>query len=230
MGLLVRLIFLCGIIGSIFLIWWQNQQLISLTMFGFYRTPSLPLGLWILWFSLMGIMTSLFWQLAAYFPKSQPEKSKNRPKERETQSQIDKSGSYLAWRPEPKATEEPWDSEIMESSPKIPPQPPQPPEETKKDTTSYSEETPPPEETKKDTTYSYSYNKETVPKEESPEETKKDTTYSYSYIKRKPEEKKNTTDQIYDAPYRVITPPYNRDTPPSSEENRVGDDEDEEWI
>lgn len=192
MNQIARLLILGLIVGSIVLLWLQNQQPISLTMFGFYRTPELALAVWLILFTLAGVITSILLQSLGSFPRnSKPEKVKPKTPVKEAVKNIPRES-----QPQP---EEDWGSEAKNSEPwdnlKPPESPPEQPVTP----------TPPP-----------------------PEETPLNTTYSYSYVKATPQQKKNTTDQIYDAPYRIITPPYQENIPPSSQNEE--DEEDEEWI
>lgn len=186
MTALVRLLILVLILSSIVLLWLQNQQLISLTMFGFYRTPELGLGVWVILFTLAGIITSILLQLLFSISKTTQAKVKPKPPVKESVKNIPPESQQqpeVEWGDQSEKSE-PWDNLNH-------PAPPSP------------EKTP---------------------------ETPPSTTYSYSYVKATPQEKKNSTDQIYDANYRIITPPYKESIPPPPEKDENEDKEDEEWI
>ncbi|ELR98286.1 hypothetical protein [Gloeocapsa sp. PCC 73106] len=168
MGLLLKLLFLGAIVVSAMLLWLQNQQPISLTLFAVYRTPSLGLGVWMLLFTLGGVFTSWCLRLPLYLSGPSKERVKTKVP--------------------PKQTPEPWEqADIPREIPKQTPEP---------------------------------WEQADIPREtpEQTPETKTDTTYSYSYVKAPPKQQQNKTDQVYDAPYRIITPPSDPDP------------EDEDWV
>ena len=197
MTVLPKLLVLVLVASSVVLLWLQNQQPISLKMFGFYQTPSLGLAVWILFFSFLGIITSLLLQGLLSFGSNNKQKvnTKKQVKEevKNTQSKSLEQ-PYMDWVDEPQ-TSEPWGN----------PNPPvsQPPVTSP----------PPPSET---------------PETPKTPETPPKSTYSYSYTKATPQEKRNTKDQIYDAPYRIITPPYNNNPPPPPASE--SDEDEEEWV
>jgi hypothetical protein len=201
MRILPKLLVLVLVASSVVLLWLQNQQPISLKMFGFYQTPSLGLAVWMLFFTFLGIITSLLLQGLLSFGSNNKQKvtAKKQVKEevKNTQSKPPEQ-PYMDWVDEPQ-TSEPWGnpnppiSQPQVTSPPPPaPVPPEPPE------------TP-----------------------ETPEPPAK-STYSYSYAKATPQEKRNTKDQIYDTPYRIITPPYNDNSPPPPASDE--DEDEEEWV
>jgi len=197
MTVLPKLLVLVFVASSIVLLWLQNQQPISLKMFGFYQTPSLGLAVWMLFFSFLGIITSLLLQGLLSFGSNNKQKVNTKKQVKEEVKNTESKSleqPYMDWVDEPQ-TSEPWGS----PTPPIPqPQvtPPSPPPET--------------------------------PETPKTPETPAKSTYSYSYTKATPQEKRNTKDQIYDAPYRIITPPYNDNPPPSVETDE--DDNEEEWV
>lgn len=197
MTVLFKLLVLVLVASSVVLLWLQNQQPISLKMFGFYQTPSLGLAVWILFFSFLGIITSLLLQGLLSFGSNNKQKvtTKKQVKE-EVENTQSKSPEqpYMDWVDEPQ-TSEPWGNPNPPvSQPQV--TPPPPPSETPE--TPKTPETPP------------------------------KSTYSYSYTKATPQEKRNTKDQIYDAPYRIITPPYNNNPPPPPASE--SDEDEEEWV
>ncbi len=72
---------------------------------------------------------------------------------------------------------------------------------------------------------------EKIPREENSQVNepliKKDSIYSYNFRQNK-DKKNNPTDDVYDANYRVIIPPYQQDKEKSS--TNIQDDKDEDWI
>lgn len=199
MTVLPKLLVLVLVASSVVLLWLQNQQPISLKMFGFYQTPSLGLAVWILFFSFLGIITSLLLQGLLSFGSNNKQKvnTKKQVKEevKNTQSKSPEQ-PYMDWVDEPQ-TSEPWGN----PNPPIPqPQVTAPPPPSETPETPKTPETPP------------------------------KSTYSYSYTKATPQEKRNTKDQIYDAPYRIITPPYNNNPPPPPASESDEDEDEEEWV
>lgn len=212
MGLLLKLLLLGGILGSVWLLFLQNSQALSLVVLGFYRTPELALGMWIILFTLAGVVTSFSWQLLRHTPKSTKQKVKKQiPKPTDYRPNSEWKGenkptdwanlpqTASEWEGEnkptdwggipPQTAEEPWET--------IPPPPPEtPPEKPPESTTTIPPQTPEP---------------------------KLDTTYSFSYVKSPPKQNQNNRDQVYDAPYRILN------SPPVVEDNKEEED-DEDWV
>lgn len=202
--MLIRFLLILFLVISSLLVFLQNQQLVSLKLWGFYTTPSLSLGSWIILFTLAGVITGLFWQLLVYLQTNQtkPIKSKKQPEnppkiplsDPPKQSQS-KSTPVSEWE-NSNTQEEDWYI--------VPPQTDVTPKSSPQ--ANISPKTPP----------------ATKPPEQS-----KDTTYSYSYREATPQQRKNRIDQVYDANYRVITPPYKSHSDSSTEKE---ENDDGEWI
>jgi hypothetical protein len=219
MKLLILLILGIGLV--IFFL--QNSAPISLVFWGTIKTPSLPLAVWILLFALAGIVSSLFIQLlsqkprevtgkgnyprdaAPYIPEPRPSPSpeQRKPETREEVRNISGT-SPSEWET---GDDEDWDLE-------------EPPKETT--VAKYPTERPPEPEKEQPlqpfprspSPYSYVYKqKETI--KLPPKKTARET----EEIERK--------DQVYDANYRVISPPDRQYTQPGE---RPLDEDEEEWV
>lgn len=209
----------------------QNLQPIALVLFG-SKTSAFPLGVWVISFLAAGFFTSLYLQLLTN--SSRPQKSSQSDR-REPNIPPSESPPREINPPQPlkerrlKDSDKD-DSRFVASSPLIADQSGWENENNENDWN--IEE--PPEIT---TTYQGSYSEDKVQESASnfeiPQQPKassqQGTIYSYTY--REKSQKSDKQDQanppktVYDADYRVITPPYPQET-----ESPLDQDEPEDWI
>ena len=203
------------------ILFWQNQELLALQLLCpevnqscLYQTPPLPLSLWMFVFMVIGVLTSLIWQLLNYIGNSEARKSKfasspryepdlnKRPTEKEfTNTQAPKQATVkerTAAQPTPPTASAPksdWEDDRSND-----------------------------DWTKGDSTENKNVNRS---RENTSKTQRTDTTYSY---KSRPasKEQESKIDRVYDASYRVINPSLRKNTSESGE-NRQNDDDDE-WI
>lgn len=222
---LFRLFLLLAVMGGLALLLVQNWSPALPLVFLGMRTRELPLALWLLFSVGAGVFTAVtissLFQLASYFT---PASSPRRPTRATTTSRSSSppprrpvaEPTYQAATPPPQPTTEPsrrstgndWDEGSnddwdFDGEPKPKTAPPQ--DEDLKDSKNYDRTQTPKSGEKSGSVYSYSYR-----------------------------EPKNSgvgkTESVYDADYRVITPPYNAE-PPTNQTNSTNhsSDDDEDW-
>lgn len=214
----------------------QNQQPITLYFLGTDRETALfflklPLGIWMLIFTLAGIISSFFIQL---FTRSSTILSFNKPRKRSPRPSEPPETPYQ--RPEPKKKSD-WetppppewenssDTEKLDDEWDIeePPQEntiPRNPNNVRETLSEFEKQQPPKTSSQEGTVYSYTYR-------ELSDRTPSDPPVTSPKSENKPPSPRPKGD-VYDAQYRVITPPYQ----PSQESNdEDGENEDNEnWI
>ncbi len=225
------LLFLLIAIAITFLIV-QNQQPVALVFFGGVFSITLPIAFWVLLFTASGIITTIFCRtLNALFkpssskpsvPKSPPSRSQSAPVSQPRQDKQKLSASPPSLREDwgQKTEIDEWDIEEPPIDPteifnrgrteRVRVQDKTSPLETPQEPTSVS---------RQGTVYSYSYREQRdriEPQEKIDPEGKTPVTDTNP---SKPE-------SVYDANYRIITPPY-RD---STEEKPSRDEEEEDWV
>ena len=224
------LVFLMLIASIIVLV--QNQQAIAIYFLGTDTKTALcslklPLGLWVILFTLGGILTSLLMQGLTQFPRQaapkQTGKSRPRPQDPpETPYQRPKSNTSDWENPLPQEWEdvppEDDDDEWDIEEPPIEKTIPRKPSRVKETKSEFEVQQPSPTKASQEgTVYSYTYRElsdrisATPPQD--PPKVEKETSSSSP----------NPNKKVYDADYRVITPPYQ---PPQESE----DEDDESWI
>ena len=227
MRLLILLILGIGLV--IFFL--QNSAPISLVFWGTLKTPSLPLAVWILLFAVAGIVSSLFIQLLSQKPRGvsgkrdyprdatpytptprpSPSPEPRKPEIREEARNISDT-SPSEWESE---DDEDWDLEEPPKEPTVAKYPTEkPPEPEKEQPLQPFPRSPSP--------YSYIYKQKETIKETIKETVKpppKKTAREPGEIERK--------DRVYDANYRVISPPDRQYTQPTE---RPLDEDEEEWV
>jgi uncharacterized integral membrane protein len=180
--------------------WLQNPQNIVITFLGTPSPWQMSLATWMLIFAVGGAMTSFLIQLLAKGRSTtKSNRQKQRPKKQETSSRDFKE---LDWE---NTEDSEWEIETPPKTPSIPLERPSEPLNS-------SPEIPPPTQPlpRQPSVYSYIPPQVSEPKQKEP--------------KPKPE----TKDQdIYDANYRVITPPL---TKPSKIEESQNENNEEDWI
>lgn len=221
----IRLFLLLVVLGCLTLLLIQNWSPVLPLVFLSARTQPLPLAIWILFSVAAGAITSLFistcFKLSNYFASSSPSQRRpTAPRSKTTRASAPKSSNtnyttnYTTSTSQPKTnstsnqdlndwesnSSDDWDFEpATEDTDKTPKSPPQ---DTVRDEKN-------------------SENKE-------PKTSPGSSSYSYSY--REPSNSGvGRTESIYDADYRVLTPPY-RQTNTSENKNHNTDDwKDEDW-
>lgn len=230
----IRLFLLLVVLGCLVLLLVQNWSPVLPLVFLGARTQPLPLAIWIVFSIAAGAITSLFisacFTLSNYFSSSQPKRRQvaasprsntTRPESTRTSESYTNPNSYTTSTSPPKTAPTPsedfndWESNSSEDWNFE--------QETKK-----TDDTPKPEP--QDTvreTKNYEANNE-------PKSSSAQSSYSYSY--REPSNSGvGKTESIYDADYRVLTPPYRQETSENKNQNDDdwGDDDwgldDEDW-
>ncbi len=214
----------------------QNQQSVTLYFLGTdvetaLFTLKLPLAIWILIFTLAGIISSFFIQL---FTRSSRVLAFNKPQKSRPRSPEPPETPYQ--RPEPKKKSD-WET-------------PPPPEwenssDTEQEDDEWDIEEPPEENTIPRNSTNFEDTRSEFEKQQPPKTVSQEgTVYSYTYrelsdrvASESPEnspqsEKKPPSTQpngdVYDAQYRIITPPYQPSQ--ESDEDRDNEEDEENWI
>lgn len=216
----------------------QNQQSITLYFLGTDAETALfslglPLGLWILIFTIAGIISSLFIQL---FTRSSrllsfkkpinpsprlpdpPETPYQRPEPK--QSDWERS-SPPEWEksPQDKEDDDEWEIEEPPIEKTIPRRPPQG-ENTRSE---FEIQQPPKTASQEGTVYSYTYR-------ELSDRVSSDPSQSPPKLEKKPQSSSSQTrGDVYDAQYRIITPPY-QPSQESNDEDGENEEDEENWI
>ncbi len=212
-----RLLILMLMLGGAIVFVVQNQELVSLVFFGRDQTLQLPIAVWILLFSAAGALTSLFLQFLNFqrraTPKRryapEPEPYSPRPHRQETTQERDRpSDARQAPIPKPAPT---------------------PAAESDWETTGEKGDWNTEESTAKGENFDRSLKEDESKTFEVQQEPKtasrSGSVYSYGY--REPKDKGvGKTEQVYDANYRVITPPYRQNAEQQTDE----DESDQDWI
>ncbi|MCW6038966.1 hypothetical protein K4A83_22320 [Spirulina subsalsa FACHB-351] len=185
--------------------------LLPLVLFG-ATTVSLPVAIWLVLAIASGILTSILLQILNYRPVSGSSRPRTppqpAPRYRESENPSEGAKTRLqdsnGWdRPLSEdwdaPGEEEWDIEEPPRERTIPR--PRPREDYRDSPRSYEVPQPPPQTQKEGTVYRQQYGERT------PQPT--------------PEESARQTDNIYEADYRVITPPFRPDSSPEEEEDWV---------
>ncbi len=192
------------IIAGLSLFILNNLQPISLVLFGTQLPWQLPLAIWLVFCLVLGVITSLILQFLYGLGRN----SQKTPAKSQPYTSIDSPGFTSDYS----------------SSPKTQYQAPN--NQAKQSTTSSNISSPPdyekpqnPENTyNKGSVYSFQYRPSAKQEEDKKEQTnqvKKDTPSS-------------SQPGVYDANYRVITPPFSSNTPPSNQS--TPEEDEEEWI
>ena len=216
---LVCLLIILGIVGILL---GQNRELLSLKLFCpdvtsescLYRTPALPLAVWISLFAIAGIISSLLWQflarLATPAPKYSDRKSRQERRQDKTQSKqkVDftrpktvTSSNTIPTSDWEESQNEDWETDSVQ---------------TKRN--------------EREFIANKSFERDrTVPLgKQTPDVAGADSTYSYKFREAKPKKREdepsldNKTDEVYDVNYRTVSPP--------SVKNSDTIQDDEEWI
>ena len=223
---------------------WQNQELLSLKLLCpdvnqscLYQTPPLPLAIWMLAFTLAGVVTSLIWQLLNYLSAKGSNKSKSSTSTRYSSAVEDMPrGSQTETKFTNTQTSNQSNQPIGRSS--VETRTTVNPPSTQNFTTRSDWE----DDNRHDDWDTEELTREKATKPPGNEQIKElksrkfsqdsaktqssDTTYSY---KSRPanENKDQKVDRVYDANYRVIDPSSRKN---NSEGIETRQDDDEEWI
>ena len=221
----IRLFLLLVVLGCLTLLLVQNWSPVLPLVFLGARTQPLPLAIWILFSIAAGAITSLLisgcFKLSNYFAPSQPSQRRQvaassfRANTTRAESPKSSGSNYTTSTSQPKTDSNPreelddWESNSsndwdLEQETEVRDKTPKPePQDTVRDDKNY-EVNNEPKSSYRDGSYSYSYQKP-----------------SNSGVGR--------TESIYDADYRVLTPPL-RQTNPTENKNQDQDDwKDEDW-
>jgi cytoskeletal protein RodZ len=214
--LVMRIILLLVILGGLTLLLAQNWSPALPLVFLGVKTQALPLALWILLSVGAGACTSIFitglFKLSNYFARYQPQYRRNTVEGSRTQSSGSKNQSN-------KATSASYSQPDTNSVPKDTTDDDWGSNSTDDDDWDFADKT---ENfsSQKDVKDSTTYEVNTEPKSGY----RAGSVYSYNY--REPRNSGvGKTESVYDADYRVITPPYQ---PPSQEKDTTGE-EDDDW-
>ena len=235
MKLLLPLLILVSTV--VFLI--QNQQTVTLYFLGINAKTalfslSLPVGIWVILFSIFGILTSLIIQLVnqfssslsprdfTFYPQS-PEISGSSPSSKKTdwgktsqrnwgkiEQDFEEEDGWDIDKPptQPTFTREKLERKLQEEE---------------EQTTGFEVRQPPRKAFHQGSIYSYTY------RELRDSENSRLSQESVEPLPNKPEtlESNNkTVDRVYDANYRVLTPPYRKD----QESSNFDQEEEQDWI
>ncbi len=228
----IRLFLLLVVLGCLTLLLMQNWSPVLALRFLGVQTQPLPLAIWILLGVVAGAITSLFitacFKLSNYFAQSQPRKRRKEvqaspPRSRTTRAEAPRSNpaNYTTTTSQPKTNSTPsddfndWESNSSNDWNF---------EEDTQDTD--KKQKPEPGDTVRDTNYETNTQ---------PKSSERSSSYSYSY--REPSNSGvGRAESVYDADYRVLTPPY-RQTNTNENKNQNNDwggddwgfEDDEDW-
>ncbi|MBR8831303.1 MAG: hypothetical protein N5P05_001508 [Chroococcopsis gigantea SAG 12.99] len=200
MALIVGLV-LIGIAG---LFLWQNLQIVTLVFFGGIMTVQLPIAVWVLAFIFLGVFSNLTLQFLFGFGRPAPRSSRTPTPTPPPAGPVDLNRTPPSYSVPKNDWErgggEDWDIDA----------PPVEPTYIKNPAPTEPENGP----------------VNGLEIDQSPDTTiQTGTVYSYSYRESKKSDKSGS-DPVYDADYRIITPPP-VNTPSPEPKN---DDDDEEWV
>jgi uncharacterized integral membrane protein len=222
----MRPLILLLVLGGLCVFVVQNQTLISLVLLGNIITPKLPLGIWVLLFGTAGLFTTLVGQFLNRLLSSstsartyldEPEPPQPRSPQRKKSPKTTNTTQQQTTRLQESLDSSDWESQSN-------------PDWAKPDVNDdWDIENPPQEPTftrpnferNLTDTQSQSFEAKQEPKTSS----RSGSVYSYRY-RDDPESDSSKRDQIYDANYRVITPPYSQESQSTNNERT----EDEDWI
>ncbi|HAC63883.1 MAG TPA: hypothetical protein DCF68_10180 [Cyanothece sp. UBA12306] len=219
----------------------QNQQPVVLYFLGTNAqtalfTIQLPIGIWVVLFTAAGILTSLILQFlnrsspaTTRKPLNPPPRQKP-PKTPSSESSSSESSEELDWGKMPQTN---WEGTVPETideeddwnieEPPIKPTVPREQRQSRSpldDRGNFERQQPPSKVSRQGSMYSYTYRELSDEKEEIPSPQSSPT--------KEPKPGKNKADnQIYDANYRIITPPYRE---PEDSSDPKQDQEDEDWL
>lgn len=209
-------------------LFWQNRELLSLKVLCpdvnqscLYQTPPLPLAIWMLVFTLAGVVTSLIWQLLNYLSAKGARKNKSSGSTRyvsERDSLPKGSPTETNTQPSNQSRQSTGRSSV-ETKTKVDPIPAN--NSTRR--SDWEEDSRNDDWHTEDPTSAKTKQNAKIPKNTEKTQSS-DTTYRY---KSRPDDdsKDQKVDRVYDANYRVINPSLRKTN------NEIKqDDDDDEWI
>lgn len=220
----IRLILLLAVLGCLTLLLVQNwSPVLPLVFLGLQSQP-LPLSMWILFSVVAGAFTSLFitgcFQLSNYFAQSKPRKRRKAAETSPPRSTQSSKANYTAANTsQPKTASttsdnfNEWESDASDDDwdfdAKTDKTPKYDTQEPVKDRTNYEVNNEPKSSSRSGSVYSYSYREP-----------------SNSGVGK--------TESVYDADYRVLTPPYQQSNTSNTSNTSQDDDDwgfedDEDW-
>ncbi|ELS05314.1 hypothetical protein Xen7305DRAFT_00050570 [Xenococcus sp. PCC 7305] len=244
-----KLLVLAIILAVLTVLFLQNQELLSLRFFCsdtssdycFYQTPAISLAVWMAIFILLGVVSSLIWQLLnrpgnlargevlreGKSPKSRPYNSSQTKTSYPEQPNLRKDSNYRA------ASEVPPEELIVNRAPASDWEQSRSEEWETASTPNFTKEESTPRKTsgtrpsKADNSYKFKQDKEPNQRVTRSSQAQQDRSAKESSNSEftKTSVPKNTED-IYDASYRTL----NNVPPPSIPEDRTTEDEDPDWI
>lgn len=198
----MKLIIFLVLLGLVGLFALQNLQVIQLVFFGGILTLKLPVIVWLILFTLAGLLTSLLLQALTSYPRSSAPQVPPRP----TVPPSPKPQPQPVYKTKDPIFDD-WDLQQTPPAPSPPTKEAEIPEFPRR---KVEEKTP---------------SQEKIPSHESPPTTlQNETIYPYTYREEEKSAQK-ATKPVYDADYRVITPPYR-----SADNPTPVDDDSEEWV
>lgn len=235
----LKIFLILFILAFLSVLLWQNQELLSLKLLCpevnqscLYRTPQLPLAVWMLVFTSAGVVTSLVLQLLNYLSTKGSNKSKssastsyysdeeNRPSSSQTKTKVT--------NPQPSdSSKQPMGRSSVETKTKVNPPSSQNftarsdwEDDSRHDDwdTKESTQEKAPKQAKENQRQNLSKDSATTPSS--------DTAYSYKFRPAN-KDKDREVERVYDANYRVIDPSSRKNV---NEQVKNQQDDDEEWI
>ncbi|YAI82109.1 MAG: LapA family protein [cyanobacterium endosymbiont of Rhopalodia sterrenbergii] len=235
MKLLLPLLILVSTV--VFLI--QNQQTVTLYFLGINAktalfTLTLPVGIWVILFSISGILTSLIIQFLNRFSSSLSSRDFTFPPQSSRLSESSSSSKKIDWGKTSQRNwgkieqdfeeEDGWDIENPPIQPTFTREKlEQKLQEEGEQAADFEIRQPPKKAFRQGSIYSYTY-RELHDSE--------DSSLFQKSVKPLPKKQETiesineTVDQVYDASYRVLTPPYGKD----QESSNFDQEEDQDWI
>lgn len=195
----MKLIIFLVLLGLVGLFALQNLQVIQLVFFGGILTLKLPVIVWLILFTLAGLLTSLLLQALTSYPRSSAPQVPPRP----TVPPSPKPQPQPVYKTKDPIFDD-WDLQQTSPTPSPPTKEAEIPEFPRR---KVEEKTP---------------LEEKIPTP--PTTLQNETIYPYTYREEEKSAQK-ATKPVYDADYRVITPPYR---PPDN--STPVDDDSEEWV
>lgn len=208
---IMRLILLLVVVIGLGVFAWQNwQPVLELNFLG-GKTQTLPLAVWILGAIASGFFTSIIVQLlnnlsvASQQPNiKEPVSKQSRPNPQPPENPAGNQSSYAD------TSEDDIDDDVFDWEE-------EPSSKSQTESDWEDEEEPKPQDTVKSNIYEVRQQPKTA--------TQSGSVYSYSYRESK-DSGVGKTDRVYDADYRVITPPYKPPVEQQDDWTSKGDDDD----
>ncbi|BBA80254.1 hypothetical protein RGRSB_1888 [cyanobacterium endosymbiont of Rhopalodia gibberula] len=234
MKLLLPLLIL--VLTVVFLI--QNQQTVTLYFLGVSAntalfTLTLPMGIWVILFIVFGILTSLIIQFLNHFSSSLSSRNSTFPPQSSQLPESSPSSKKIDWGKtsqrnwgkieEDFEEEDGWDIEEPPTKPTFIREKLERKLQEEERATGFEVQQSPRKASRQGSIYSYTYRE----LHDSEDNSLFQKSVELPPKKQETLESKNeTVDQVYDASYRVLTPPYRKD----QESSNSDQEEDQDWI